>query len=59
MDIEANKGSFGTKKLSSRMFWLSMTFEKILDTLLILLDVKQGFCHLLEISQLMLSSIYL
>lgn len=32
MDIEANKGSFGTEKLSSRMFLLSMTFEKILDT---------------------------
>lgn len=57
MDIEANKGSFGTEKLSSRMFLLSMTFEKILDTSFILLDVKQGFCHLLEISQLMLSSI--
>ena len=56
MDIEANKGSLGTEKLSSRMFLLSMTFEKILDTLF-LLDMKQGFCHLLEISQLMLSSI--
>lgn len=56
MDIEANKGSLGTEKLSSRMFSLSMTFEKILDTLF-LLDVKQGFCRLLEISQLMLSSI--
>ena len=35
MDIEANKGSFGTEKLSSRMFLMSMTFEKILDTLLV------------------------
>ena len=35
MDIEANKGSFGAEKLSSRMFLMSMTFEKILDTLLV------------------------
>ena len=55
MDIEANKGRFGTEKLSSRMFLLSMTFQKILDTLFV--RREEGFCHLLEISQLMLSSI--
>lgn len=34
MVIEANKGSFGTEKLFKNVF-LSMTFEKILDTLFV------------------------